>query len=119
MLELQGYVHFTGFRSPSTTIGFRILKTASFKLSNIHALDSSSPFGAVLGEHAAPLDRGYTALVKIYLFQEATAALGHARQRIFSNMHRHTCLLAQPLVEMPEQGSATCEDHPPVHDIRA
>src|SRR5829696_6819961 len=78
----------------------------------------SSTFGATLAEHAAPLRRGDTTLVKIYFFQEATAALGHARQRFLGDLHRHTRLLAQPLVEMPEECSATCEDHPPVHDVR-
>src|SRR5215217_2591884 len=68
-------------------------------------------------EHAAPLRRGDTTLVKIYFFQEATTALGHAHQRFLSDLHRHTRLLAQPLVKMPEECSATCEDHPAVHDV--
>src|SRR5918995_2599582 len=33
-------------------------------------------------------------------------------------MHRHTRLLAQPLVEMSEEGSATRKDHPRVHNVR-
>ena len=92
---------------PRTCLG--LLLSSSRKIKHVRA---------ALTEHAAPLRRGYTALVKIYLFQKATTALGHARQRLLSDMHRHTRLLAQPLVEMPEQGPATSEDHPPVHDVR-
>src|SRR5215210_5336941 len=99
------------------TVGCRCRNRLCLGLLSLSSSRKIKHVRAALAEHAAPLRRGYTALVKIYLFQKATAALGHARQRLLSDMHRHTRLLAQPLVEMPEECSATSEDHPPVHDV--
>ena len=112
--ELLGILFGTGSKETTAVeLAGQVISQSWRELNAWHRL----AFDAILGVHVAPLVRDEAALVKIYRFQEATAASGHARKRFLSDMHRHTSFLAQPLVQIPEECSATCEDHPPIHDV--
>ena len=56
-------------------------------------------------------------LTQEFKFIEAFASpFRHCAERIFSNMDRQTCFLAQKLVKAPQQRAAACQV--PTHDRR-
>jgi hypothetical protein len=47
-------------------------------------------------------------LIEANLFEEATAAFGHARQRFFGDVHGNARLLSQQLIQTFEECPTTC-----------
>src|SRR2546425_1001227 len=57
-------------------------------------------------------------LTQKFKFIEAFASpLRNRAERIFSNMDRQTCFLAQKLVEPPEQCAAACQHEPTIDQV--